>query len=447
MGRRKQTQDALRINLRSWQSLSLTVMYSRAWISPHLSYRHDTTEFEYHVTDYPPPLKMSIRKQIKAIIKSHGSIPLELDWKEIKSSMTISQFQKYGAAAQRFVNKYNAKIQSMKLKSSQRMPRNYSFEDILSLSLFITISSPRAVRKLLMSMDDDSLKQIMLNSMYFYLIPKNRDKYLNQTHEKSRMHHGILQHIQQTMTEKKNSKYQEHVFDRLIPDLRTNILSFLDPESLSYVSFTCHSLCTAATVFPARSEIQISATRLGQKGFSTNTLRESRFVRSLSLIEMYKGHSKKFEKKFKDFIPNCRHLTSIKIDSISSKPAVRALDVLSRVECSISSLTVDEFGWGSCPDISWSLLKRLHSISVSAYASPAFSSVRRLWVNNAESKLANLASEMTSNIQPFLNSPGDLQLKYLYLGQEIIDPAAIDQMAHPVYFLWNVRDPIFIQFM
>ena len=296
-----------------------------------------------------------------------------------------------------------------------------------------------------MSMDDESLKQTMMNSMYFYLVPKHREKYINQKHEESRMHHGILQKIQQTMTEKKNSKYQEHVFDRLIPDLRTNILSFLDALSLSYVSFTCHSLCKAATVLPASSEIQISANRLAQKGFSTNTLRKSRFIRSLSLVKMYKGHSKKFESKFKELLPNCRHLTSIKIDFISTKPAVRALDVLSRAECPLSSINISAMGYGHNPEIPWSLLNRLDTISVSTYSSKVPLSLRRLWVNNAESFSE---SKLTSNIQQFLHSPSDLKLQHLNTNTASLQPVL--RTTHPVYFLWNVRrlklgsDSIFI---
>lgn len=176
--------------------------------------------------------------------------------------MTRTEIQKYGTAIQRFIKKYNDKILSMNLPSSNQMLRNYSVNELLSLSRFINAIPSRNVRKLLLSMDDDALKQMMLNTLSLFMIPNNRKKYLNQKHHQSRNHHSILRILSNSMkkkVKKRKVKYQEHVFDRLPNCIQCHICSLLDSKSLSNVSFTCHSLCIASTQPSARSHTQLSA--------------------------------------------------------------------------------------------------------------------------------------------------------------------------------------------
>ena len=436
----KQPQNALLVSLRSWQSLELTVMPNRAWISVQSSQSlpEYNEEFRFH-RNRRPPTKNSIKKQIKSIIKSHGWAPAELDWKDIKLSMTRNQIEKYGESAQKFIKRYNAKITEMNFPSSKQMPRNYSLNDVLSLSRFVNATSSRNVRKLMMSMDDDTLKQVLLNTLSFFLIPKNREKYLNRKHERSPVNHRILSTVRESMT-KKIMKYRMNTFDSLPMDLNYHICSFLDPKSVSRVSFTCHSLSKASTEPAATSNIQISANQISQKRqLSISTMKQCRFIQSLSLKNLRKGYEKRFTRNFMKLIPNCQNLKSLKLDSISDKLALQVLNVVSQCiesrDCDLSSLTITYLGRGSRKDIPWSLLKNLKNLNVRTRPKFAYFNLQRLWVNGSGVHIPPITS---SCISPYLHSPSNVKLKHLTLSDLRAIPMTCSGSAHPIFWLFSI---------
>ena len=415
-------------------------MVNRAWIFAEDS--QDREEYDEEIKyspDFPPPTKISIKKQIKSIIESQGWAPPQLDWKDIKSSMTRYQIEKYGASTQKFIQKYNDKITEMNLPSSKQMPPNYSFNDVLSISRFVNTSSSRHVRKLMMSMDDDTLKQMMLNTLSFFLIPKNREKYLNQEHEQSRQHHEILSTVRKCMS-KKIMKYQVNTFDSLPVDLNYHICSFLDLKSLSHISFICHSLCKISTEPAARSNTQISANQISLKPqLYISTMKQCRFVHSLSLNNLRKGYGRRFTHNFMELVSKCQNLKSLELDSISDKLAFRVLNVVSKCieerECDISSLTITDLGRGSGTDIPWSLLKNLKILTVRARPRFSYFNLQRLWVNGSEGHVHNVIS---SSITPYFHSPSNVNLKHLTLSDLRAIPMICSGRAHPLFWLWNI---------
>ena len=384
-------------------------------------------EIEFH-RSRRPPRKTSIKKQIKSIIKSHGWAPARLDWKDIKSSMTRNEIEKYGESAQKFIKKYNDKITEMNLRSSKEMPRNYSFNELLSISCFINATPSHDIRKLLKSVDDDALKQMMLNTLSFFLIPKNREKYLNQRHKHSRQHHGVLSIVRNSMS-KQTIKYRLNTFDLLPLDLNYHICSFLDPKSVSNVSFTCHSFCKASAEPAARSSTKISANQISLKPqLSMSTVKQCRFIQSLSLNNLQRGYEKKFARIFKELLPNCQNLKSLEMDSISDKLALQVLNVVSeRIEardCDLSALTITALGKGSNTDIPWSLLKNLKTLTVRAQPEFSYSTLRPLWVNGSGGYVS------------------DVHLKHLTLCDlrdiPMISSAEFRVVAHPIYWLFSI---------
>ena len=446
MARRKET--AILISLRSWQSLKLTVMLNRALISTQSSQNLPEYNEEIEFNRYRrPPKKTSIKKQIKSIIKSYGWAPAQLDWKDIKSSMTRNQIDKYGASTQKFIKKYNDKITEMNLPSSKQMPRNYSFNDMLSLSRFINATPSRNVRKLLMSMDDDTLKQMMLNTLSLFLIPKNREKYLNQNHERSRQNHRIVEVASDSMKRRiknRKLKYGENVFDRLPEILSSHVCSFLDPKSLSNVSFTCHSLCKASTESAGRSNTRMSAQKLARmRQLPTRTMKNCRFVESLSLNNLQRGYEQRFTRIFMELIPNCRNLKSLEMDSISDKLGVQVLNVVAQCiearNCDICSLTISAAGGQSTADIPWSLLKNLKTLTVKAEARLFISCLQQLWVKGpAGFHVPNPNYPTYSNIAPYIHSPSDVNLKHLTLCDLTSIAMVCHYEAHPLFWLWNI---------
>ena len=314
---------------------------------------------------------------------------------------------------------------------------------MLSLSRFVNAISCRNVRKLMMSMDDDTLKQMMLNTLSFFLIPKNRDKYLNQRHEESRQNHGILSTLRESMATK-IMKYQVNTFDSLPVDLNYHICSFLDPKSVSRVSFTCHSLCKASTEPAARSTTQISANLLSlERQFTVRTMKQCRFIQSLSLNNLGKGYRRIFTHIFKQLVPNCQNLKSLEMDSISDKLAVEVLKVVSQCigtrNCDLSSLTITALGGqGSKTDIPRSILKNLKTLTVREEPNDLlYYKLQQLWVNGSGKEVDPIIS---SSITPYLHSPSDVNLKHLVLNDLGTIPMMCSYEAHPIFWLWNCAE-------
>ena len=106
------------------------------------------------------------------MLKTFGWVPNELSYQEVKLSMQHDQIEQYGEVVRAFIGKYNDKVRAMMLPPQLRMPATYELKDMLVLSRFVNHSSPRAVGKMMRSMDDDLLKQLLLNIVNCFFDPK-----------------------------------------------------------------------------------------------------------------------------------------------------------------------------------------------------------------------------------------------------------------------------------
>lgn len=232
--KRKKLQYLLEVPLRKFQSLWLHIREGNASIStsPYsqsdsldndTSNSADTETREILLPEGNTTPKLSIKKQIKSIIKAYGVVPFELSYDDIRSSMTKTHIRKYGIMARKFVARYNAKILSMKLHQKRKMSLNYSFDDILALSRFVNQSPSSMISELVSSLNEDSIKQLLLNSLSYYLQNSNFEKYLNRHNDRSKLHHSIVNKVKTVVDkqiEEQTLQHQEHLFDRLVCFIR-----------------------------------------------------------------------------------------------------------------------------------------------------------------------------------------------------------------------------------
>lgn len=283
--------------------------------------KRSESHLEYFASKAQFP-KLSIKEQIKAILKAYSWAPAQLKYKSILRMMTISQTTKYGATIKQFVKEYNSTYKRMNLSTKRHMPRNFSFQDILALSRSVNQASPKSVRELVQAMGDHTVKQLLVNSMHYYLQNAKYKNVLDANHEKSkfRAHYNLINSVSLLQ----NAMCSEHVYEgspifQLSSDLILYVCSFLDPVSLSNVSFSCHSLCKASVQSSARSELQIRANKLAFKKphLSTITLKQCRSIQTLSLNNLQRGYEHKFERIFKELVVHSRNLKCLKMDSIA----------------------------------------------------------------------------------------------------------------------------------
>ena len=123
---------------------------------------------------------------------------------------------------------------------------------LLRLSRYINHSTPRSIKKLVSSIDELLVKQIIKTYLNFLLNNQNRNNHINN-HD-----YQILNSIQHELNKKhkKNSfKYAQNTFDKLPLLLTSYLLSFCDQNSVNNASKTCHTLYYASNQSMTISQI------------------------------------------------------------------------------------------------------------------------------------------------------------------------------------------------
>ena len=437
--------------LSEWQSLGLVLTKKKVYLAT-LHLREGRTTWRgreyppYYSFDPDKMKKMSVKQQCRMVLNEYGWIPNKLSYNEIRHSMKIKQVRTYGDVAREFVKKYNKTTKSMKLSKKQRMPKNYELSDILSLSRFVNNLSPRSVKKLLNSMDEDTLKQILVNNMNYYLDANNREKYLNHmdphNFEKTHLHHSVLQPIKKRkkMKQRKNKlNYVENRFDKLCLELSSYILSFCDQSDVSLASMSCHTLFKASTLPNARTVVTINAQKLARKSvLFQDTIKKRYSTQSIILKKTAKGLPKRIERYFSD-IMDCGKLKSLSMGDTDGKLASRALKVCENQKiCNIETFHSTESHEMNLPN---NLLFNLKTLRVRHLGLNSLNNIQRLLINNIarSDPVIDINADRPDTITKYLNPLS--KLRQLEIFDSAKCPLVVnDQWSHPIFWLWNAKN-------
>ena len=365
------------VPLANWNSIALVLSHKKTWLSSScLLLKPKETCYIY---DYHELKKKSIEQQCQIILDRYGWIPNKLSDDQIKHSMKKKQIQKYGDVLREFVKKYNKTTKAMKLSKKQQMPKNYELSDILTLSRFVNSSSPRSLKKLLNSMDEETLRQLLVNNMNYYLDAKHREKYLNHG-KQNRAHHSILQTIKKKSirNSKKNKlNYIKNRFDKLCVELTSYILSFGDESDVSKASVCCHTLFKASKQPNARTVVTIDAQKLGQQNtFCQSEINEHYRTPSICLKNTFSGYPMRFERYFED-VMLCGKVSSLSMGATTDKLGSCALKVCE----SMKNCRIETFHSGDQMDLPDKLLFALHTLKVQGLGVSTLRNVQRLLIN------------------------------------------------------------------
>ena len=180
----------------------------------------------------------------------------------------------------------------------QNVIKTMDLRKILCLSRFVKQSSPRSIKKLVTSMDEFLIKQIIKTYLDFFLNHQNINKYLNNNNNNySEDHHEILNLIQKKLDKKKKKKnslkYKKNIFDKLKLLLISYLLSFCDEYSVNNASNTCHTL-----YYASNKSISISQIELNARKFSKNIKSQNDVIKynkpSIYIHDICKGYEKRF---------------------------------------------------------------------------------------------------------------------------------------------------------
>ena len=441
------TTHVLAVELTNWQSVCLFVDAERAYTNIEAGDNQSGYNREDNWAHHER--RMSIQDQIETLIISNGWAPPYLKFDDIRSEMSPSQMHKYGALIERYIHKYNVQINAMNLPSKHCMPKKPKFDDIVSLSNFVNRSSPRSVKEMLMTLDDGSLKQLLQNSMLFYLENGKFRKYLTKNRNESRFHYRILNSVQDSMVNNARGRtmyYEKHIFNKIPKYIVAGIFSFNDAITSLNASKACHSLYRASKEPSARSELRISAKWLSYEPcLSLKLLKQCKYIKKLSIYELnYNCNTAVFRRIFKELMLSCRTLKTIALNNTTGGLARRCLEVLSETDYGVTSIVYTD----DCADrlqIPWPLLKRVRSVSAkevpieTIYYPQLPRAVRyvpRLWLRNAPDFASSNFRNATS-ISRFLQSPFVVNLKHLELCN-MLSTTESHPTAHPVFWLWQI---------
>ena len=455
------------IPLIEWQSLGLVLSEKKAWLSflrftPKSKTWRGHNKDAYYNYNWEGMKKSSIKQQCQKILDRYGWMPNKLSYDKIKHSMKQRQIEKYGNVVREFVKKYNKTSTAMKLSKKLQMPKNYEMSEILSLSRFVNNLSPRSLKKLLNSMDEETLRQLLVNNMNYYLDANNREKYLNHSdpvnNESNQIHHRVLATIKKKLKKDARNerlKYGKNVFDKLCVELSSYILSFCDEFGVNQASRCCHTLFKASKQPNARTVVTIDAQKLSQKtSLFQDEIKKRYSVPTIILKNTAKGFPNRFENHLNDIIQS-NTLSSLSMGHTSLKLSARAMKVCrSNQNLNISTFYSIQHTVMDLPD---NLLFNLQTLKVKHLGLPTLKNVQRLLINNIDR--SNPMIDVTEfvplpidaddpvfpilppvpNIFQYLNPPS--KLKKLEIWNSMRCPLIVNgDIVHPIFWLWNAKN-------